>query len=131
MKWEKAIEQIKAAQAGGANHIEISYHRKWARNSHEFKQDTFDCIATYIWDGKECKAILTRYGMIDEGNYIVDEVHGERLRNWIEADLGKRTAWPPTCIGYKGGRKLYAIEFEDGTEGTYFIDYDDMSIEEC
>ncbi len=52
------------------------------------------------------------------------------LRNWIEKALGKQIAWRPVCIGSKGGRKLYAITFEDGTEGAYFIDYDHKTIEE-
>lgn len=52
------------------------------------------------------------------------------MRNWIEEALGKEIAWSPICIGRKGGRKLYAISFEDGTEGAYFIDFDHHTVEE-
>ena len=53
-----------------------------------------------------------------------------KLRNWIEEALGKQIAWSPVCIGRKNGRKLYAVNFEDGTEAAYFIDYDKKEIEE-
>ena len=52
------------------------------------------------------------------------------LRNWIEKALGKQIAWRPCCIGSKSGRKLYAVSFEDGTEGAYFIDFENQTIEE-
>ena len=51
-----------------------------------------------------------------------------KLRNWIEQAIGKQIAWTPTCIGSKGGRKLYAISFADGTEADYFIDFDKHEI---
>lgn len=51
------------------------------------------------------------------------------MRNWIEEALGKQIAWRPCCIGYRGGRKLYVVTFEDGTEDTYFIDFDKQEIE--
>lgn len=53
-----------------------------------------------------------------------------KLRNWIEEALQKQIAWFPVCIGRKSGRKLYAVTFEDGTEGAYFIDFEKHEIEE-
>lgn len=53
-----------------------------------------------------------------------------KLRNWIEKALGKQIAWAPCCVGQKGGRKLYAVSFDDGTEGACFIDFDCREIEE-
>lgn len=52
------------------------------------------------------------------------------MKNWIEEATGKQLAWSPVCIGIKGGRKLYAVNFEDGTEVAYFIDFDKKEIEE-
>lgn len=54
----------------------------------------------------------------------------ERLRNWIEEALGRRYGWPPVCIGYKGRREVYSIDFEDGTSKRYYIDFDSKEIEE-
>lgn len=51
------------------------------------------------------------------------------MRNWIEEKLGKRIAWSPCWIGWKAGRKIYSITFEDMTEGDYFIDFDNKEIE--
>lgn len=53
----------------------------------------------------------------------------KQLRNWIEEALNKRLAGPPTCVGKVRGRRLYAIDFEDGTEADYFIDHDKREIE--
>ena len=53
----------------------------------------------------------------------------KQLRNWIEEALNKRLAGQPTCVGEVHGRKLYAIDFEDGTEADYFIDYDKRELE--
>lgn len=53
-----------------------------------------------------------------------------KLRNWIEEALGKQIAWSPVFVGAKGGRKIYAICFKDGTEVDYFIDFDHHTIEE-
>ena len=53
-----------------------------------------------------------------------------KLRNWIEEAIGKQIAWSPVFIGRKGGRKLYAIQFMDGTEAEYFINFDNHTIEE-
>ena len=50
-------------------------------------------------------------------------------RNWIEAAVGKQIAFAPTYVGKKGGRAIYAVAFEDGTEEDYFIDYDRKEIE--
>lgn len=52
------------------------------------------------------------------------------MRNWIEEATGKRIAWSPVCIGSKGGRKLYVVTFEDGTEAGYYIDFDRKELEE-
>lgn len=51
-------------------------------------------------------------------------------RNWIEVATGKELAWRPCCIGVKNGRKLYAVNFEDGTEVAYFIDFEKKTLEE-
>lgn len=53
------------------------------------------------------------------------------LRNWIEKAIGKEWRWSPTLIGYRGGRKVYAIDWMDGTSGDYWIDFDRHEIEEC
>ena len=50
-------------------------------------------------------------------------------RNWMEKAIGKRLGFSPVCIGSKGGRKIYALRFEDGTEADYFIDFDRQEIE--
>lgn len=52
-----------------------------------------------------------------------------KKRNWIEMATGKQMAFSPVCIGSKGGRKLYAITFTDGTEEDYYIDFDARTIE--
>ena len=51
------------------------------------------------------------------------------MRNWIEEALQKQIAWTPVCVGKKGGRKLYAVTFEDGSEADYFIDFEKHEIE--
>lgn len=48
---------------------------------------------------------------------------------WIEKTLGKKLLWQPIKIGFRFGRELYTIVFDDHTEGDYFIDYDKMEIE--
>lgn len=53
-----------------------------------------------------------------------------KLRNWIEEAIGKQIAWSPVCVGSKGGRTLYVIQFINGTEADYFIDFDHHIIEE-
>ena len=52
------------------------------------------------------------------------------FRNWIEKALQKCYVWPPVCVGQKGHRRVYVLDFEDGTSGRYFIDFDAKSIEE-
>lgn len=53
-------------------------------------------------------------------------------RNWLERALGKRMAFTrPIPIGSKGGRAVYAIDFEDGTNGDYFIDFEQETVEPC
>ena len=52
------------------------------------------------------------------------------FRNWIEAIIGKRMAFPPVYVGSKGGRRIYCIQFEDGTEADYYIDFDRHELEE-
>lgn len=52
-----------------------------------------------------------------------------KFRNWIEAALQKQIAWTPAYVGSKGGRKIYAVMFEGGTEADYYIDFDNKTIE--
>lgn len=52
-----------------------------------------------------------------------------KLRNWIERAVGKQWINPPVKIGYRGGRECYLIEFVDGTENEYYIDFDSETIE--
>lgn len=54
----------------------------------------------------------------------------KKLRNWIEHKLGKRLGWRPVMVMVKGGRKIYSITFEDGTEKDYYIDFEKEEIEE-
>ena len=51
------------------------------------------------------------------------------FRNWIERAVGKQISWLPVCVGSKGGRKLYAVSFSDGTEADFFIDFERREIE--
>lgn len=53
-----------------------------------------------------------------------------KLRNWIERAIGKQWNWPPVRIGLWGGRPVYQIDWEDGTSGDYYIDWDAEEIEE-
>jgi len=54
----------------------------------------------------------------------------KQFRNWIEAALNKRLAiMQPVSVGYRHGRKVYALFFEDGTNNDYFIDFDNQIIE--
>jgi len=52
-----------------------------------------------------------------------------RTNNWIEQAIGKRWSWAPNFMGYRHGRKYYNIIWEDGTEGDYFIDWFNRTIE--
>ena len=52
-----------------------------------------------------------------------------KLRNWIEKAIGKQLRWPPVCVGKRGGRKVYCIEFMDGTEDDYYINFEEKTIE--
>lgn len=52
------------------------------------------------------------------------------FRNWIEKSLEKRIAFVPIYVGSKGGRKLYSITFEDGTEKDFYIDFEIQEINE-
>lgn len=51
-------------------------------------------------------------------------------RNWIEERLERRfvSKW---FVGYKGGRKVYELLFENGVSKDYYIDFDDKTIEEA
>ena len=74
MKWNKAIEQIEKALADGKR-VEVSFHRKWARNCNEFKTDKVDKVVSYDWHGEECKFVDTWEGYgLEEGNFIIDDV---------------------------------------------------------
>lgn len=74
MKWDKAIKQIEAALAEGKT-VEIQYHRKWTRNSNEYKWDIVTNVTEYDWFGQICKAVNTYHDQINEGNFIVDEIN--------------------------------------------------------
>ena len=74
MKWNKAIEQIEKALADGKR-VEVSFHRKWARNCNEYKTDKVDKVVSYDWHGEECKFVDTWEGYgLEEGNFIIDDV---------------------------------------------------------
>lgn len=49
---------------------------------------------------------------------------------WIERVTGKTLAWRPYWVCTRGGRNVYAVSFEDGTEGAYFLDFDTETMEE-
>ena len=51
------------------------------------------------------------------------------LRNWIERSIGKQFVWSPAYCGNKGGRKYYSIDWTDGTNGKYYIDFENQTIE--
>ena len=53
----------------------------------------------------------------------------KRFRNWMEEQTGKRLGWQPLLVGSRGGRNVYAIRFEDGSEEDYFIDFDAKQLE--
>ena len=53
-----------------------------------------------------------------------------KFRNWIEYAIGKRYIWSPVYVGTVGGRKVYNIDWADGTSGDYFIDFEHQTIEE-
>ena len=86
----------------------------------------------------------TRYVMYRAGRYTflqITDLNGgfitkenremkKKFRNWIEEALEKRITWSPIPIGRRGGRKEYHIDFEDGTEGMYYIDFENQMIEE-
>lgn len=74
MKWNKAIDQIEKAIADG-KFVEVSFHRKWARNCNEYKTDKVDAVGTYDWNGETLKFVDTWQGYgLEEGNFIIDEV---------------------------------------------------------
>ena len=49
---------------------------------------------------------------------------------WIERVTGKTLAWRPYWVCTRGGRNVYAVSFEDGTEGAYFLDFENERLEE-
>jgi len=53
-----------------------------------------------------------------------------KLRNWIEEATGMQMNFSPVYVGSKGGRKLYSITWNGGTEKDYFIDFEKHEIEE-
>lgn len=57
-------------------------------------------------------------------------MYSMKLRNWIEQAIGKQFAWSPVYVGTVGGRKVYNIDWADGTSGDYFIDFEHQTIEE-
>ena len=74
MKWEKALKQIEAALTDNKE-VEIKYHRKWAKNIHDYRIGMVDNVVEYDWHGDTCKAINTYYDQVDEGTHIIDEVN--------------------------------------------------------
>lgn len=53
-----------------------------------------------------------------------------KFRNWIERAIRKQFACSPVYVGTAGGRKVYNIDWADGTSGDYFIDFEHQTIEE-
>jgi hypothetical protein len=49
--------------------------------------------------------------------------------NWLEKQVQGRIAWV-IPVGYRGGRRVFAVVFEDGTERDYYIDFDAKMVEE-
>ena len=50
--------------------------------------------------------------------------------NWIEKATGKKLAFFPTETNHwRGGRKVTYVEFADGSEGEYYIDFENKTIE--
>lgn len=74
MKWEKALKQIETALANNKE-VEIKYHRKWAKNIHDYRIGMVENVVEYDWHGDTCKAIDTYYDQVDEGTHIIDEVN--------------------------------------------------------
>lgn len=74
MKWSKAVQRIESALAEGKE-VEVRYHRKWARNSNELDRwDIVDAVSAYDWQGQQCKGVSLRLNLLDEDNYIIDEI---------------------------------------------------------
>lgn len=69
-----------------------------------------------------------RFILFEIGASIEDD---NRPRNWIEEALGTRYAWFPICVGMKGHRKVFVIDFENGHSGHYFIDFENREIQKC
>lgn len=55
----------------------------------------------------------------------------DEFYNWIESRINKRILWPPVQVGWKNGRELYRIIFEDESSGDYCIDFENEDIEEA
>ena len=98
MKWNKAIEQIEKALADGKR-VEVSFHRKWARNCNEFKTDRVDCVSAYDWHGETCKGVSTFEGYgLDEGNFIIDDVIVEMTRFEMAKEQGLKVEEKATGV---------------------------------
>lgn len=52
-----------------------------------------------------------------------------KFMNWIEEKIGRQITGAPVYVGSKGGRRIYAVTFTDGTEEDYYIDYDRKTVE--
>ena len=76
MKWAKAISKIKEAQNAGRDVI-VKFHRKWARNDHEFREGRVEMVVDYLWNGETAWGVeVTTPGgeyYLEEGNWIIDE----------------------------------------------------------
>lgn len=55
----------------------------------------------------------------------------DEFMHWIEEKLNKKMMWPPVQVGWKNGRELYRIIFEDESSGDYHIDFESEDIEEA
>lgn len=51
------------------------------------------------------------------------------LSNWLDKLTGNAVAWV-TPVGYRHGRKVYAVVFEDGSEKDYYVDFERKTAEE-
>ena len=78
MKWNKAIRMIEEALAENKE-VEIKYHRKWNRNENEVRWSMVSHVSEYtdIKSGTVCKAVHTPFYLLDEGNWIIEEINIE------------------------------------------------------
>lgn len=60
------------------------------------------------------------------------EVFDRRRKNreWLEEVLDKQIKFGPAMVSIKNCKEVYSIEFEDGEEKEYYIDFENRMIEE-